>query len=241
RDMHSGRRRAARRLRSARWMLRRGRRRVRMRPSPARRRPRQSDFRASRGSAARGRGRWGSFGVLRAVEVPVLLVERERGELPPLFAREPLGRLDSSDEALRRLAQGKLGIGAEPPRDVDTRKEHVADLLRRALRVVEIASQLGQLVVEVGKRALGVRILEADSGGALLHLAREDERGLRARDAAEETLVLPDLDSLPVLADTTCGSRFHVAEDVGRAPDELLVDPARDLLEVTLASLLEQE
>src|SRR5207244_8019334 len=102
--------------------------------------------------------------------------------------------------------------------------------------------QLAHLVVEIGERAVGVEVLEADRRRAPLHLAGVEERGKRLRNVVEDPLApfVRALDVLPPGLDRTRGVGLRIAEDVGVAADELLVAPTRHLLEAGPAALLEQ-
>ena len=211
RATRSDRRRGARPPRTA-----RSRRPTARPPAPPRRsrprlRPRPSGCRASRGSGAHARLRSGSSSehLLRGVEVPVLLVERELGEDAPVVVRQHLGALDPVGEAPRRRSQRELGVDVQPPRDVDRREQDVADLLEdvrvrlglgiRLACVRERRLQLAKLVVEIGERPVRVRVLEVDRRRAALELARVEQRGQRLGDVVEDpfaALVVP-LDLAP--------------------------------------------
>src|SRR3954454_9762036 len=190
---------------------------------------------------------------LRAVEVRVLLVERQLRPRLAVVGGELLRTLDPLDEPARHRAQRELGVDVQPTRDVHGSEQYVAELLehvRRRLRLrAQLAGfgdrllQLAHLVVEVGERAGRVGVLEVHRGGAPLHLAGVQERGERFRHVVEDAgaaLVLA-LDLLPALAHASRRSRLRIAEHVRMPPDELLVDPAGDLLEPRAAALLEQE
>ena len=103
--------------------------------------------------------------------------------------------------------------------------------------------ELAQLVVEVGERPGGVRVLEPDGGRATLHLPRVEERGQVLRHVVEDALApfLLALDPLPVLAHAPGGPRLGVAEDVWMTLDELRVDGPRDVLEIAGAALREEQ
>ena len=168
-------------------------------------------------------------GLLGVVEVAVLLLERQRAPILAVLARELLGSLDAAAEALRRAAQLELGIDVELARDVDRGEQHVAELLGAALGRVEVVLQLAQLVVEVGDRAVDVRVLEADRLRALLHLARVEQRRQRLGHVVEDALapLLLALDPLPVLlhapgvsastSPNTCGCRRTSFSWISRA------------------------
>ena len=98
-----------------------------------------------------------------------------------------------------------------------------------------------ELVVEIGERAGRVRVLEADRRRPPLHLARVEQRREAPSGTSWKMPSRPSslrLDPLPVLAHAAGRARLDLAEDVRVAPDELLVDRARDLLEVARALLL---
>src|SRR5439155_9535099 len=147
--------------------------------------------------------------------------------------------LDALDEAQRRLPQGQLRVDAELARCVDRGKEDVAELLERPLG--RGLTQLRDFLLEISERPRSIRVLEADSRCALLHLASEDERRQRPGDPGEERFVLPDLDPLPVLPHAARRLGLDVPEHVRMTADELVVDRARNRLEIPFAALLEQE
>ena len=107
----------------------------------------------------------------------------------------------------------------------------------------DLRLQLGDLGVEVGDGAAEIRILEADRPRAPLHLARVQECRQVLGNVVEDAFAffLLALELLPVLADAACRARLDLAEDVRMPPHELLVDPARHVLEIAGAALLEQQ
>src|SRR5439155_1309098 len=107
----------------------------------------------------------------------------------------------------------------------------------------EIRLELAQLVVEIGNRALDVRVLEADRFGALLHLARIEQRRERLGNVVEDPLApfLLAFDRLPVLLDAARRVRLDVPEHVRVPAYELLVDQPRRRCKIPLALLLERE
>jgi hypothetical protein len=157
--------------------------------------------------------------------------------------RELLRRLDARAEAVGGAAQLELRVDVELARHVDGGEEHVAELLRAPLGRAEVVTQLAQLVVEIRKRALRVRILEAGGLRALLNLARVQRPREILRDVVEDPCasLLVALDPLPVLAHPAGRVRFGVAEDVRMPTHELLVDRTRDGGEIARAPLLEQQ
>ena len=114
---------------------------------------------------------------------------------------------------------------------------------RRLTGLRERFLKLAQLVLEIGKRAGRVRVLEVDGGGAALELPGVEQRGKRLGDVVEDPLpfLLLRLDLFPVLPDPARSARLDLAEDVRVPADELLLDPARDRLERASASLLQQQ
>ena len=114
-----------------------------------------------------------------------------------VVVRQLLGALDPIGEAPRRRAQRELGVDVQPPRDVDRREQHVADLLedvRDPARTSGAGSpalgerllQLAQLVVEIGERPVRVRVLEVDRRRPALELARVEQRRQRLGDVVED-------------------------------------------------------
>ena len=141
----------------------------------------------------------------------------------------------------RGAPQGELGVGVEPPSDIDAGEEKVAELVGAALvrAAGELLFQLGELVLEIGERTVDVRVLEADRGGAALHLAGVEKRRQRLGHVVEDAFapLLLALDPLPVLAYAPGGLRLDVTEYVRVTAHELLVDGAGDLFEATLTLL----
>jgi hypothetical protein len=172
------------------------------------------------------------------VEVRVLPLERQLAPILSGLCGKRLRNLDPTAEALRSPPHLELGVDLELPRDVDRRKEDIAELVAGGLLL-----ELAQLVLQVGERAREVRVLEADSLRALLDLARVKHPGQPFGDVVEDALaaLLLDLDPLPFRADTIGGFRLDVAEHVGMPPHELLVHAACHLREVACSSLLEQQ
>src|SRR5689334_3535101 len=94
--------------------------------------------------------------------------------------------------------------------------------------------ELAKLVVEIGERALDVRVLEAHRPRALLQLARIEQRRQRLGNVVEDpvaSLLLP-LDPLPARADALRRARLDVAEDVRMPAHQLRVHESSDLGEV---------
>ena len=180
---------------------------------------------------------------LGGIEVSVFLVERERSELLALRFRERRGPLDAVCEAPGHRTQRQLGVDVQPPRDVDRGEQDVAELfedvrvrLGFGLGLAHLGNRLAklaQLVVEVGKRAIDVRVFEVDRGGASLELPCVEQRRKRLRHVVEDPLaaLLLGLDPLPVLADATGSIGIDLAEDVRVPANELLLDPARNRFE----------
>ena len=109
--------------------------------------------------------------------------------------------------------------------------------------LAQLGLELAELVLEVGERAGGVRVLEADRSRASLDLPREQQRRQVLGHVVEDALApfLLALDRLPVLTDSPGGLGLDVAEDVRVALHELRVHGARDRLEVARAALGQQE
>ena len=232
---------------------RRSTRRTAPRPGRARRtraarRPRRSDCRASRRSGGRGRS---AIAVIRSSPWRGRSIgPGRRAADAPIHARLSAAarRSASSTRATKRsgrLAQLELRIGVETAGDVHAGEEEVAELGGAALcgSAGQLGLQLGELVLEVGERAVEVRVLEPDRRRPPLHLARVQQRGQRVGDVVEDAfaplLLALDLVPLPAHgAGSVSASTF--AEDVRVAPDELFMDvrerPARDPL-----ALLRQE
>ena len=114
--------------------------------------------------------------LLGEVVPAVLLVELQLIEVEAFGGRE-LGSLDASTK--RALALRSSSSGS--PRDaghVDGGKEDVAELVPAWLGV-----KLCHLCLEIGERALPIRVLEPDRGRAPLHFLREKQRrGVSERD-----------------------------------------------------------
>lgn len=191
--------------------------------------------------------------LLGEVEVSVLLLERELRKRPPLGLRELLRPLDALGEPFRHRAKRELGVDVQSPGHVDGGEENVAQLLedvriglglgRRLTGLGQSFAELAQLVLEIGKRAGRVRVLEVDGGGATLELPGVEQRGKRLGDMVEDPipLLLLRLDPLPVLADPDRSARLDLAEDMRVPADELLLDSARDRFERAGASLLQEQ
>ena len=107
---------------------------------------------------------------------------------------------------------------------------------RRPSGAGELREQLVELLTHLGHRPVQVGPVVPDRGGAPLRLPREQERGQRLRDVVEHTAppLLLGLDRLPPLAHAARGSGLGLAEDVRVAPHELVVDGARDAVEIAL-------
>ncbi len=173
--------------------------------------------------------------------------ERELGPGDAVGRSEALRLLHPGPEALRGGPQLELGVGVQPPGDVDTGEQHVAELGRGAGvgRVLgrrlgpDLGAQLGQLLVEVAERAGQVRVVEADCGRAALSLSRQEERRQVLGNVVEDAraALLLDLEALPVLAHAAGRVRLGVAEDVRMARDELRVRAAGHLLEIARPTL----
>src|SRR6266511_2286499 len=97
-------------------------------PPRARRPPRRSGSRASRGPTGPARPR-SAQRLLGSIEVAVLLLEPELGEGLAVLRGEPLGTLDPGDETVRDQPQRELRVDVQPACDVDAGEEHVPDLL----------------------------------------------------------------------------------------------------------------
>ena len=176
-----------------------------------------------------------------------------RSSARPRLGGELLGALDPRDEARVRAAQRELRIDVQPPREVDDREEDVADLVRdlgvglglraRLARARDLGLELAELLAHLRERALEVGPVEAGGDRAPLQLPRLQERRQRRGHVVEDPLpaLLLGLDLLPALADAAGGVGLDLAEDVRMPADELRVHGARDLLEVALALLLEQQ
>ncbi len=114
---------------------------------------------------------------------------------------------------------------------------------RRLAHLGDRLAKLAQLVVQVGERAVDVRILEVDRGSTSLELPRVEQRRKRFGHVVEDPLaaLLLGLDLLPVRANPAWGLGIDLAEDVRVPAHELLLDPARDRLERAGAALLEEQ
>ena len=137
-------------------------------------------------------------GLLGQVEQAILLLERKLAEGLPLRRCEPLGFLDTLDEATGGGAKLELGVDVQAPGDIHPGEEHVTEL-RRESRVrlglgsglghpAELVAQLLQLLVEIAERAREIRILEANAHRATLHLASVDERRKILGEVVENAL-----------------------------------------------------
>src|SRR5207249_8423302 len=96
--------------------------------------------------------------------------------------------------------------------------------------------ELRELVLQIGKRTLEIRIFEADRCGATLHLARLEQRRQRLGNVVEDALApfVLALDLLPAVP-LRASARwlFGFSEDVGMAPDELRMDALRNAFQVS--------
>src|SRR5262249_7105874 len=144
-----------------------------------------------------GREPWRSLPLLRLIEVRVLPFERQLAPILAFVAREFLGDLHPAAEALRSPPNFELGVHIELARDIDRREQNVAELVARGLLL-----ELTELVLQIGKRACEIRVLEADGFRALLDLARIQEPRQALRDVVKDTLApfLLALDAFPVRA-----------------------------------------
>src|SRR6266536_4327698 len=194
-----------------------------------------------------------SAGLLREIEVAVLLVERQLAPGGSVRCRKLLGLLDARAEAVARRPEGELGIDVETARDVHGGEEHVSELLEHARVGLGLGrrlaagrsdrlAQLAQLVVEIGERAADVRILEAHRLRALLHLACVENRRKGLRHVVEDLLApfLLALDPVPARAHGARAIRLGITEHVRVAANELLMDSSGNFLQASL-SLLRQE
>ena len=113
----------------------------------------------------------------------------------------------------------------------------------RLARPRDLRLELAELLAHLRERPLEVGPVEAGRDRAALQLARLQERRQRRGHVVEDPLpaLLLGLDLLPALAHAPGGVRLDLAEDVRVAADELGVDGPRDLLEVAVALLLEQQ
>ncbi len=190
---------------------------------------------------------------LRPIEVAVLRVEVELRERLAVGGGEALGPLDALDEAVAHPPKRKLGIDVQPPSDVHGCEEDVAELLDEArVRLAlgrglrgrrERLPQLAQLVLEVGERPSGVRILEPDRRRPALHLSGVQQGGQRPRQVVEDSLaaLLPGFDPFPVLTHPPRSLRLDVTEDVRVPAHELGVHVPSDRLEVPIALLAKEQ
>ena len=114
---------------------------------------------------------------------------------------------------------------------------------RGPARPLDLGEQLVELLAHLRDRPVEFRPVVADRGRAPLGLARLQQRGQRLGHVVEDAAaaLLLGLDRLPALAHATGRPRLGVAEDVRVPADELLVDGARDRVEVAVALLLEQQ
>ena len=183
----------------------------------------------------------------------VLLFERQLA--PALAARrcKLLGALDALDEPRIRTAKRELRVDVEAPRQVDDREEDVADLVRDLrvglglggglTRPRDLRLELAELLSHLGERPFEVGPVEARGDRTPLQLPRLQERGQRGGNVVEDPLapLLLGLDLLPALADAARRVGLDLAEDVWMAADELGVHCPRNLLEIAVALLLQQE
>ena len=97
--------------------------------------------------------------------------------------------------------------------------------------------------VEIGERALHVRVIEPDGCRPPLHLARVEQRRQRFGHVVEDALaaLLLALDLLPARPHGARARDLLTAEDMRMAPDQLVVDPSSDQVEAPLVVFLEQE
>ena len=114
---------------------------------------------------------------------------------------------------------------------------------RGATRAGELGLDLGELLPHLRERAVEIGPVEADGGGAPLHLPRLEQPGQRLRHVVEDAgaPLLLGLDRLPALPHAARRVGVRVTEHVRVAADELGVDAARHRLEVADTLLLEQE
>jgi hypothetical protein len=123
------------------------------------------------------------------------------------------------------------------PRHRDGREQHIADLLLGVVRVgvtLELPDLLSQGLDRRGRRAP----LEPPAGGPALHLGGARERGQGLGDVVLERLsgaLLLGLDPLPVHEDLVRAGDLDLPEHVRVPPDQLLHDPARDVVHVPRA------
>src|SRR5919204_2099026 len=122
---------------------------------------------------------------------------------------------DLATKALGRPAQGELGVDLQAPRDVDERKQDVAD---------PALPGLAELLVGKALR----RRLASDPGAdrAPLDLARIEQRRQVLRHVLERlpgpALLLLALDPIPVSEDLGCGLCLFLAEHMRMTADQLL-------------------
>ena len=160
---------------------------ARARPTRAARRPRRSGCRASRGPGGRGRRR----SAHRSSPLPGRSSAScaSSGELassprrPRRRAARP--RSTRARKRCRRRAQLELGIDVQPPRDVDRREQHVAELRRDARVGLGLGRGSPRGSSARSSRSSSsrsasapreVRVVEADRRRAPLHLARVEQR-----------------------------------------------------------------
>ena len=184
----------------------------------------------------------------------VLLEERELRQVRSVRRSDPLRLLDAPDEAAHRGPERELRVDVQVPREIDRREEDVSDLLehpRVGLGLRELGPPPGRRrrgaraisSPRSSPRAIGARVVESDRRRTPSRLAcvRERRQPLGERRGSPFTTLLLGLDLLPALADTAGGLRLGVAEDVRVPPHELLVGAPGDLLEISLASLLQEQ
>ncbi len=131
------------------------------------------------------------------------------------------------------LAKRLLGIDLHEAREVDDDEEQVADLVLDVFLSAAgaLLVQFADLLVELVEDLIDILPVEADSGRLGADLLRLDQGRLAARNALEEKLgrfvlreLLFGLDLVPALLDVVGRFGGGIAEDVGMAANQLLVD-----------------
>ena len=139
-------------------------------------------------------------------------------------------------------AQGQLGVGAGVAGGVDDGEQEVAELPGDGVVVTggERRTHLVELLADLVQRAIDIVPVEADLGRLALQLLGVGQRRLRRGDTVEQrlALLLVALDVVPVGLHRLGIVRLDVAEHVGVAAHELVVDAVDDVDDREAAVLL---
>src|SRR4029077_1792909 len=103
--------------------------------------------------------------------------------------------------------------------------------------------QLDELVLEIGERAVEIRVLEPDRRRTPLHLPGVQQCGQGVRDVVEHAFppLLLALDLVPLPAHGAGSGKGLLSEDVWVPPDELHMDVPSDLRKIPLALLRKEQ